>query len=138
MMGEKSRRWTYRILVRYTLLQLPELAVLIGALYLVRRWIDFPSFYGWIIVILWALKDAVMFLFVWRSYDWEAHEKENPLIGAKATAIERLAPTGYVQVRGELWKAELAESGLPAEKGESVWVADVRGLTLVVKRRRTT
>ena len=55
------------------------------------------------------------------------------MVGAQGIAKERLAPSGYVQVRGELWKAELMESSPPLEKGERVRVEGVRGLRLVVQ-----
>jgi len=55
------------------------------------------------------------------------------MVGAQGIAKERLAPSGYVQVRGELWKAELMEGSPPLEKGDRVRVEGVRGLRLVVQ-----
>jgi membrane protein implicated in regulation of membrane protease activity len=48
-------------------------------------------------------------------------------------AKDRLSPTGYVLVRGELWRGEV-ERGYPAiEAGAPVRVQRVRGLTLLVR-----
>ncbi len=55
------------------------------------------------------------------------------MVGARGTAKEPLTPSGYVQVRGELWKAELAEGGQPVEEGDPVQVQKIRGLTLIVR-----
>ena len=45
-----------------------------------------------------------------------------------------LDPTGYVLLRGELWKAEVVPEDRPIAEGSSVRIQDVRGLTLVVAR----
>ncbi len=54
------------------------------------------------------------------------------MLGRRGIAKGRLAPSGYVQVRGELWKAELAEGSQPVEEGEAILVEEIRGLTLIV------
>ncbi len=52
------------------------------------------------------------------------------LIGATGEATERLAPSGHVRVRGELWEAR-SSSELPA--GSRVRVVAVHGLVLEVE-----
>jgi membrane-bound ClpP family serine protease len=130
----KARGWSTRIVVRYSLLQLPALAFIILILILIQRWIDVPWWLGWGFVALWAVKDAILFPFVWRSYDWNGSKVANPMVGVGGTAKERLAPSGYVIVRGELWKAEVMEDVGPIEAGESVKVQELRGLTLIVQK----
>jgi membrane protein implicated in regulation of membrane protease activity len=53
------------------------------------------------------------------------------LAGARGRAIERLAPTGYVKIAGELWRAETTGAAIPA--GADVVVRAVHGLTLSVE-----
>jgi membrane protein implicated in regulation of membrane protease activity len=130
----KARGWSTRIVLRYCLLQLPALALVIFMVILIRRWIDFPGWVGWGFVALWVLKDGILFPFVWRAYDWNGSEVSNPMIGLSGTAKERLAPSGFVEVRGELWKAQLMEGVGSVEPGESVKVREIRGLTLIVQR----
>jgi len=130
----KARGWSTRIVLRYSLLQLPALALIILILILVQRWIDIPGWLGWGFVGLWALKDAILFPFVWRSYEWNGSQASNPMAGAYGIAKERLAPSGYVEVRGELWRAELMEDVGPIEAGESIKVRERRGLTLIVQK----
>lgn len=52
------------------------------------------------------------------------------LIGQRAEVIEACAPRGRVRVRGEIWNARCKQ---PTAGGESVRVAAVEGLTLVVE-----
>jgi len=75
---------------------------------------------------------VILFPFACRAYDWDRPQGPNSIVDAQGIAKERLAPSGYVQVRGELWKAELMEGSPPLEKGERVRVEGVRGLRLVV------
>ena len=48
-------------------------------------------------------------------------------------AKDRLAPSGYVEVHGELWQAEVMEGAPPVQSGESIRVRGIRGLTLIVQ-----
>jgi membrane-bound ClpP family serine protease len=84
-------------------------------------------------ITIWVVKEAIFFPFVRRAYDWDHPQGVNSMVGARGIAKERLAPLGYVQVRGELWKAELMEGSLPLEKGGRVRVEGVRGLRLFVQ-----
>jgi membrane-bound ClpP family serine protease len=53
------------------------------------------------------------------------------LIGEHGTAVENVAPKGYVRVQGEMWMAEAADrTPIPAEA--RIRVRAVRGETLVV------
>ena len=128
-----KEKWSSHILLKYWLLQLPELALLVLILIFVQRWVDLPAWIFWGSLIIWVGKDAVLYPFVWRAYDWGRSKDSNSMVGAKGTAKGLLAPSGYVQVRGELWKAELAEGFQPVEEGEPVLVQQIRGLTLIVE-----
>jgi membrane protein implicated in regulation of membrane protease activity len=128
-----KKKWSSRILVRYWLLQLPALALLVLILIFAQRWVDLPAWIFWGALAIWVLKDAVLYPFVWRAYDWDHSPDTNSMLGGRGIAKERLAPSGYVQVRGELWKAELAEGHQPVEEGEPVLVQKMRGLTLIVQ-----
>jgi len=128
-----QRRGPTRILLRYALLQLPGLVLLVLILVFVQRWVDLPAWVFWGSTAIWVVKDAILFPFVRRAYDWDHPQGVNSMVGARGIAKERLAPLGYVQVRNELWKAELMEGSLPLEKGERVRVEGVHGLRLFVQ-----
>lgn len=127
-----KKPWSSRIIVRYVLLQLPALAVLVVLLVLVKRWIDLPSWFIWGLIGLWIAKDIALFPLTWRAYDQDRARAASSMVGVRGIAEERLAPSGYIRVHGELWQAELAADSHPVERGERVRIQGIRGLTLLV------
>jgi membrane protein implicated in regulation of membrane protease activity len=136
--GPRSHRpqWTPKILLRYVLLQLPSQALVVLVLVVVRRWLELPPWLFWTCIACWFLKDVILFPFVWRAYDWDRAANAHSMIGLRGTAVENLAPTGYVRLRGELWRAEVAGDGRPIAAGEAVAVRGSRGLTLLVEAEK--
>jgi membrane protein implicated in regulation of membrane protease activity len=129
---DRNKRWSSRIVFRYLLFQVPELGIF-GAVVLILQDYGIVSFsLAWSLVALWAIKDVVLYPFVWRAYEGKVSDDPNPLIGATAIVQQRLDPTGYIRVRGELWKAELKQGCPPVEKDEKVRVRAIYGLILSV------
>jgi membrane-bound ClpP family serine protease len=123
-----------RVYIRYLVLMIPGVVVLALVLVLAQHWVPIPGWLFGTIVLLWILKEVIMFPFVWRAHDhWQA-EPSRLMIGDRGVARERLAPDGYILVRGELWKAEKTDSGPPIEKGEFVRIEKMEGLKLFVRR----
>ena len=118
------------IYIRYILLNIPGLAAVILILIIIQYWIVLPVWLFWSIISFWIVKDAVLFPFVWRAYDWERPGQTRSMIGEHGIAREQLAPSGYVQVHGELWRAEKTDHGPPIAKGRSVKIVNMKGLTL--------
>jgi membrane protein implicated in regulation of membrane protease activity len=121
-----------RILLRYALLQLPAFVLLILIMVLLRKWLLLP---GWImaaIMGLWIAKDVILYPLVWRAYDSRAG-KGSPMEGLLGIAVDRLHPSGYIKVRGELWHAETAVDSAAVERGQPVRIVGNRGLTLLVR-----
>jgi membrane protein implicated in regulation of membrane protease activity len=129
----KKRGWSGLILVRYALLQLPAIALLVLALIFVQRWVTIPAWVFWGSITLWIAKDVILFPFVWRAYDWNHSGSENSLVGKTGIVQDRLTPSGYIRVRGELWQAEVVGGSPPIDKEEKVRVQGMRGLTLLVQ-----
>ncbi len=119
--------------MKYTLLQLPGIAILVSLLMLARQLVDIPPWLMWSFIGIWVAKDVVFYPLVWRSYDWGYQEENNPMIGLRGIAKDRLDPSGYIIVRGELWKAKVIKAGLAIERGENVLVQGIRRLTLLVE-----
>lgn len=130
--GMLSRRWTASVLLKYMLFQLPELAVLAIILLLLETSKVLSTTTVWIVIILWIIKDAALYPFVWQAYDFGRHQETDPIIGQIGSCRERLDPSGYISVRGELWKAVISDTHRPIEKGQSVRVIGNKGLTLFV------
>ena len=128
-----KRRWSRRVVIKYTLLQLPALVFLALILHLIRLWVQMPAWLIWGMVGLWVVKDVILFPFVWRSYDQDRLGDANSMVGLHGVAKDRLAPSGYVEVHGELWQAEVMEGASPVENGGSIRVRGIRGLTLIVQ-----
>ena len=123
-------KWSRHAVIKYTLLQLSELAVIVFVLVLVRQWYNYPAWVVWVTIPLLLVKDVIMFPYIWRAYD-----KANPnaMIGAEGTVTDKLSPSGYVRIQGELWRAIVIDSGSVIEEGETVTVTNIDGLTLHVQ-----
>lgn len=122
-----------RIVVRYALFQIPDILILVLILFVLRWLIDPRSWLYGIIVGLWIIKDVLMFPLVWRAYDRPHPGDAKSLIGTEGIAEEQLNPSGYIRVHGELWQAEVMGKKAPIEKGETVLIEGVYGLTLLVQ-----
>jgi membrane-bound serine protease (ClpP class) len=55
------------------------------------------------------------------------------MIGAFGKAVETLAPTGMVEIKGEYWKA--VSTNAKIEAGREIEVTGINGLTLEVKEK---
>ena len=83
------------------------------------------------VAIPWVVKDIIAFPYVWRAYD-SSEESRHPLLGAEGVVVRPLNHSGYIWIRGELWRAEAAGGG-SIPQGETVRVQNVHGLTLIVQ-----
>ena len=128
-----KRRWSRRVVIKYSLLQLPALVFLALILHLIRLWVQMPAWLIWGMVGLWVVKDVMLFPFVWRSYDQNRLGDVNSMVGLHGVAKNSLAPSGYVEVHGELWRAEVVQGAPFVESGGGVRVKEIRGLTLIVQ-----
>ncbi len=119
-------------LSRYLFAQVPGwVIVAIGAMV--------ASSYGaderlaWTIAAAWVVTDLVAYPFVRRAYE-RSRSATDVLIGAVGVVRDPLAPSGWVTIRGEVWRAELAAGGGggPLPVGRTVRVQSVEGRTLRV------
>ena len=131
-MSIKLKQIPKPIYLRYILLNIPGLAAVILILIIIQHWVVLPGWLFWSIIVFWVVKDALLFPFVWRAYDWERPGKSRSMVGERGIAKERLAPAGYVQVRGELWRAVIIDDGPAIEMGQSVKIVKMDWLTLFV------
>ena len=125
-------QWSAPTLIRYSLLQLPGIALVGVVLVLIQDWVAWPPWLFWSIFGSWIMKDAAMYPLVWRAYDPEPAETVEGLIGAVGVARERLQPSGYIVVHGVLWRAEVTGGSTVIEPGDPVRVVKRYRLTLLV------
>jgi len=119
-------------LLRYTLFQLPGLAVVAVLLLGLWRLAGLPAWVAALLFGLWVIKDAAFYPLLRRAYEGEGRGGAARLIGRCGTARQDLAPSGYVALGGELWRAHVASGGDPIPAGSAVRVVDARRLTLIV------
>ena len=132
----KDRRsmWSGVVLAKYWALQLPATALVIVVLLGVGDRLAWPQWIVWMIVAVWVAKDAILYPFLWRSYDpSDPAALPYPMQGTKGVAIDRIDPSGRVRIWGELWRAELSHGAGRIEEGQMVQVKARHGLTLLVE-----
>jgi len=128
-----NRKGSARVLMKYSLLQVPMLLLVTVGLFLAYRYIGLPAWVAWTGSVLWLAKDMLLFPLVRRSYDDRDQSNVHSMSGAQGHAVEALDNSGYVLVRGVLWRAEVAGARRPIHKAERVRVQGARGLVLVVQ-----
>jgi membrane protein implicated in regulation of membrane protease activity len=117
---------------RYTLFQIPGWVGAGLILYGVYNWFGLA---GWIAIAFFAAfvaKDFILYRFVRHAYEARWNPGPVELIGQRGISLEEVAPSGYVRVRGELWKAEVARGAGPVPADAPIRVQAVRGDTLLV------
>ena len=119
------------IIRRYILFQIPELALTIVVLFIIRSFFDYPLWILGLVVCFSIVKDIIMFKFTWKSYIVHKKEDYAGVRGKTCTAQEDIFKKGLVKLNGELWKVEV---NVPVKKGDTLFVTDVKGLLLIVEK----
>lgn len=118
-----------RIIIRYSLFQIPGLIIIFIVLVFIKRWIEIPSIVFWGIILAWVVKDIVLFFYTWGAYQVE---KKDRMIGMHGITMDNVIESGYISVNGERWRA-VNQGNEPVEKGKTVRIHDRKGLTLFIK-----
>jgi membrane protein implicated in regulation of membrane protease activity len=129
---DRSHQWSALVLLKYGLLQVPDLAILIIGIHYLQKWFPLSSWAIAIICLLWIAKDVILYPLVWRAYDWRSLPGDG-LIGERGVAKCDLSPIGYVHVRGELWRAQLKDEGSTIQTGQPIKISAREGLILTVE-----
>ena len=131
-MWTKLKKIPLRVYIRYGLLSIPGTVVLILVLIVVHKWLPVSIGLTVTLILLWIAKEIILFPLVWRAYDQTQSDVSAAMIGLRGITKEKLAPTGYIMVQGELWKAEKMVNEPPIEKNKWVQVKKIEGLKLFV------
>jgi membrane protein implicated in regulation of membrane protease activity len=118
---------------RYWLLQVPGWGLLLLLLLAAHRYLGLPPFWAVAVFLAWFVKDWALYPILKDHYQFHAKPALKGLVGRKATARETLRPSGYVEVAGVLWLAEVMDRGVSVEPGEEVTIESIDGLTLRVR-----
>jgi membrane protein implicated in regulation of membrane protease activity len=123
-----------RTALRYVAMQIPGWLV-VGAMAWGLWWHELvggPT--AGVLVGVWVLKDLALYPYLRRAYE-PSRSPADALVGREATVSTALTPEGWVRIGPELWRARLPREAPPAAAGETVVVAAVEGLTLLVRTR---
>ena len=83
-------------------------------------------------LIAWMAKDLLLYPLFRRAYEPGGASAAEQFVNAEALARHGFSREGWVDIHGELWRAELAPGEEPIHAGQRVRVRGVRGLTLLV------
>ena len=120
-------------LTKYLLLQIPGWILAIIIVAALRAWLGIPLWVAFGLVILWVVKDLAMYPLLRTAYESDVKTGVGQLVGARGVAHGELAPSGYVRVRGELWRAEVRGEGRPISRDSPIRVEGAEGMTLLVR-----
>ena len=122
------------VLAKYLLLQLPGWGAAALILWGLVEWIGLPPWVALLLFVADVVQDLLLYPLLRHAYGNDPSELVGPevLLGARAVVEEDLAPSGWVRVRGELWRAD-ARAGAPLGRGRTVVVRGVRGLRVEVE-----
>ena len=115
---------------RYTLYQLPGIAVVCALATLATYWFSLP---GWTIptaAAVWVVKDVLLYPALKTAYEGAKPVGQESMVGLVGTATEDLCPRGQVRIGPELWRAESSEAVLA---GHPVRVTGSEGMTMLVE-----
>lgn len=122
-----------RVFRRYVLFQVPGWAVTAVLCGLATRWPGLSPVTAFLLFSAWVAKDMLLYPWLRHGYVPGPGDSHRSLVGATGVAEQPLAPTGWVRVRGELWRARVRPEGAPLAKGAGVRVVDVDGMEIVVE-----
>ena len=117
---------------RYTAFQVPGWVLAGAAGWWLHTSLDVPVWAAAGILVAWVVKDMALYPLLRTAYEVNEAPPVERLIGARGVPIEPLAPSGYVRIGNELWRAETAGSAR-IEPGAPVEVIGARGLVLSVR-----
>jgi membrane-bound serine protease (ClpP class) len=85
--------------------------------------------------VIFGLSFALILAMALRAQKTPLRIGPDMLIGQQGTAKGKIDPHGQVQLKSELWSAELAEGAVPIQSDEKVEVVAVAGLRLKVRKQ---
>ncbi len=117
---------------RYTALQVPGWVLALALGWWIRTSFDAPGWLAPAILLAWVVKDMALYPLLRSAYETNEAPPVERLIGRRGVAIEPLAPSGYVRIGGELWRAR-ASAATPIAPHLTVEVIGAEGLVLSVR-----
>ena len=115
---------------RYTLYQLPGIAVVCALATLGTYWFSLPAWTIPTAAAVWVVKDVLLYPALKTAYEGAKPAGQESMVGLVGTATEDLCPRGQVRIGPELWRAESSTAVLA---GDPVRVTGSDGMTMLVE-----
>ena len=96
----------------------------------IPQWLAVLGFVGWL------LKDLLLYPFLRRAYEPGVTGSAR-LVGSRGTAEGDLSPTGYIRVRGELWRAVVSPADHVIRSGTEVEIVSAERMEVFVRAFNT-
>ena len=125
---------TRKIIIRYSLFQIPSLLIITLLVFTVNHWYILDNAIIVMIILFWILKDILIFPFVWKAYSHKDRDKSKTILNQHGVAVDSINPKGFVKINGEIWQAELVELNDPINQGQPIEVVEIDGLKLKVRK----
>jgi membrane-bound serine protease (ClpP class) len=122
-----------RVFRRYLLFQLPGWVIVGTLCALAVRWPGISPATAVVLFAAWVAKDLLLYPWLRHGYVPGPADSHRSLVGATGVAEQALAPSGWVRVRGELWRARVRSGIAVLDKGAAVRVVEVDGMEIVVE-----
>ncbi len=117
---------------RYTAFQVPGWVLALAIGWWIQGAFEAPGWAAPGILVFWVVKDLALYPLLRSAYEVNEAPPVERLIGRRGVAIEPLAPSGYVRIGGELWRAR-ASGAAAIAPDLAVEVVGAEGLVLSVR-----
>lgn len=118
--------------IKYLLFQIPGWIITAIALLMLLHWKFIPKWLAVLCFVAWLLKDLLLYPFLRRAYEPGVTGSAR-LVGSRGVAEGDLAPTGYIRVRGELWRAVVSPADNVIRSGTEVEVVSADRMEVFVR-----
>ena len=119
---------------RYTAFQIPGWIIASLGGWWIHRALGVPVWVAAGVLVVWVIKDYALYPFLRSAYELDHRLPIERMIGEKGQATQGLSPTGYIRVRGELWRARTEHGHQSIGGAQTIVVTGIDGTTLVVRQ----
>ena len=118
--------------LKYLLFQIPGWLIAAAVLAILVRLESLSKWLAVLCFFAWLLKDLLVYPFFRRAYEPGVTGSAR-LVGSRGTAEGDLAPTGYIRVRGELWRAVVSPADHVVRAGTEVEIVSAERMEVLVR-----
>lgn len=118
---------------KYLLLQIPGWLATATVVTVLWHWQLLPPWLALLCFFAWLIKDLILYPLLRHAYEDGVKTGSAALVGARGVAQGELNPSGYVRIRGELWRAVAIAADHAVAPGAEVEVVNAERMTVFVR-----